>query len=188
MYSACIMFLMLVGVESRIYYKQNYDIKFTDECNCNCATASVSSLRSIPMSVSSCSFEHVVAVTADCHTVAREIYGYDLTYRRAKEIYGSDFPYREVIYTSDGPYREYNGWCSISNSAELVGVLGSNADFTNVQICMCKVECDGYLKKINGQWQCETCNGVIMAGVSEDVCVTKDDLKEKYNEVQCSRL
>lgn len=149
MYSACIlMFLMLVGIESRTYYKQmpiNFSfpaIFFLTSCTNMCQQAGWSA----GMSNTECQ------TWLNGTTTVHSIWG-----------------------VAPGDYQDL---CKLTKLLSLTVI--------NTDVCICKKTCkdNGYLVGNS----CTKCTGVLEAGVSEDVCVTKDKLKAKYNKVGCTRL
>ena len=129
------MFLMLVGVESRIYYKQ------------------------MPSEIESCG-QSCLNGWSNVHVL--ECYAW------FAQSYGSG-----------------SIW-SVSHINGHNDCILDNGNYGVSHACICKTTCDPNQYLVENV--CTTCNGVVVVGVSEDVCVPKDDLKEKYNEVECSRL
>ena len=148
------MFLMLVGVESRTYYKQLES--FNHECNC-------------------------------------KDYKWDWVTTQGPNDCQAWF---------DGVSLD-GGWCTFAQTMspmppepmlpepmlpepEMSPNPTRRSLHMTEEMCICKKTCQEGDYLVGNV--CTSCTGVVVVGVSEDVCVAKDDLKAKYNEVECTRL
>ena len=163
MYSACIMFLMLVGVESRTYYKQSVIDQY-GYCICD--------EMGFPTEMTD----------MNCHTW----FGGVSIGEGWCGLIPPAVPYSDMApvppTSSDYP----TGDPDSDMAPPIMAPMPSRRRLVNTEMCICDKTCQEGEYLVGNV--CTSCTGVVVVGVSEDVCVTKDELKAKYNEVECSRL